>query len=145
MELDRMVFSATQRAAMLARAEEILGTPWRAGGRSVSQGMDCLGVLMDLYSVAGIALPEVGGESRCGVLESMFAPVDGLSAFGDVARWTNRLGGAHVAVVMCKPGGGKFLVQGCSTRGAHALPIRHALKEAGMPDVTYYRYTGGAA
>lgn len=140
-----MVFSERQRAAMLARAEEILGTPWRAGGRSVPEGMDCLGVLMDLYKSGGVALPEVGGETRCGILERLFEPVDGLSAFGDVARWKNREGGMHVAVVLCKNGSGKFLAQGCSVRGVHALPIRDALRESGHPEVTYYRYKGGDA
>lgn len=140
-----MVFSDSQRAAMLARAEAVVGTQWRAGGRTISEGMDCLGVLMDIYAAAGIALPEVGGETRAGILSALFETVDGIPAFGDVARWTNRNGGAHVAVVLCKPGGTRFFVQACGNRCVHCRPIRDALRECGHPQVAYLRYTGGAA
>lgn len=138
-----MNFSAAQQAAMLARAEAVVGTPWRAGGRSTSEGMDCLGVLIDIYAAAGIALPDVGlEETRAGELSRFFRRIEGLPAFGDVARWTNRMsGGTHVAVVLCKPGGTRSFVQASQAHGVHARTVRDALREAAHPEIAYYRYT----
>jgi cell wall-associated NlpC family hydrolase len=72
--------SAAGSAAIVARALDLVGTPYRAGGTSPATGFDCSGLVHYVYrEVAGLELPRTTAG-----LDALRAPASGGLQPGDL-------------------------------------------------------------
>lgn len=93
--------------AIVDRARELLGIPYRWGGTSVHRGFDCSGLIVYLFgSEANIHLPRTTQQ----MLHSTKAPTVARSSLraGDVVFF-NHNGGGRVSHMGLYIGGGRFI------------------------------------
>jgi len=133
---------------MRTRAADLVGTPWRLLGRDPGAGLDCIGVLLEIYRAGGIDLPDldplgIHDEPHASPLWEWFdpAPVSRHGMPADVALWPVDDDGsrwsAHVAVVF-----GNQLVTSNEARGVHAVDLRRhltAIAKVGRPKPRWFR------
>ena len=92
--------------AVVAEAKQFLGLPYVWGGNSKEKGVDCSGLVQQVYKKFGIELPRLSADqARQGT------PVAGLAQArpGDLLAWDNssrNSGADHIAIYV---GGGKMI------------------------------------
>lgn len=91
--------------AIIAKAQSALGTPYIWGGNSLSKGVDCSGLVQQVFASFGIQLPRVTYEQiGVGASVSRKKLAVGDLVFFDTDR--SKAGPDHVGIYM---GGGKFI------------------------------------
>lgn len=85
------------RATVIRAAKTALGTPYKWGGNSLRNGVDCSGLVQEAYQRAGIALPRVSADqARFGHRRKISNLVP-----GDLVAWNNSSrnhGADHIAI-----------------------------------------------
>jgi hypothetical protein len=90
--------------ALVDFAQQFLGTPYRWGGNSLSSGIDCSGLVQQVYKHFGISLPRVTYQQ---ITQGASVPTDKLRV-GDLVFFDTepKKGADHVGIYI---GGGKFI------------------------------------
>jgi hypothetical protein len=109
--------------------EDLLGLPYRAGGRIVegAAGTDCIGVVLEIYRRAGLGLPDPGRADTgifgfASVLEQV-ADCDHLYDLVNLRRQSN-----HLAVIVRY---GTVLTAAMG-QGVYAVRVNHYRRLAGV-------------
>ncbi len=135
MLLKTVEFTTEQKCAMIRRAEALIGTDWKAFSRDPKEGLDCYGLVMQIYDAAGIKLPDP--------LKDTMAIVEYFEEyshwqFGDVYHVIGRDGIDHVGIVLTKNAANPFLVECVKKYGVRVTDMR-AVERLMKGDNTFHR------
>jgi len=90
------------RNSVVSKALSALGTPYVWGGNSLTQGVDCSGLVQQVYQSVGISLPRTANEQTDGTGEfnamGTRAPISSLRP-GDLIAWPGNRGGQSASFV----------------------------------------------
>jgi hypothetical protein len=112
--------------------EDLLGLPYRAGGRIAAgdPGTDCAGVVLEIYRRAGLGLPDPGSETGIFGFASILEQVADCSNLYDLInlrRESNHL------VVLVRPG---LVLTASRSQRVHAADVKRYRRLEG---VEYWR------
>lgn len=102
------------RRDVLERAGQYVGSPYELGGRTV-KGIDCSGLVMSVYSKAGIDVSEHSASWQGRNIPGARTSVDNLQP-GDIVAWKD---GSHIAIYA----GNGMIIDSSSSRGTSQRPL----------------------
>lgn len=87
------------RKAIIERAQQVIGTPYKWGGTDLASGVDCSGFIQSVYKEMGIDLPRVSFQ------QANYGKRVGLKGLrpGDLVAWDNssrNSGADHIAIYL---------------------------------------------
>lgn len=116
-----------QRGQLVTAALSQVGTPYRLGGNSPREGLDCSGLTAYAHRSAGLTIPRMASDQR-----RLAKPVGAIPEPGDLVFFRIPPGGEHVGLMVDRE------------RFVHASTSRQRVQLARLDSPYWRRYYVGA-